>query len=260
MTEMCSLPSQYETDVAQTLQNRARLDRNANLLYWYQQLYLEQFRELPDARNLRILEIGSGVSTLRRFYPNVTTSDVLSLDYLDHVFDCHEIDRIAALPNENFDVITLTNVLHHLQKPLEFLQRAAGKLKHGGKLIATEPYFSLISTLIFKYLHHERVNFSISKPELTEIEGPLATANIAIPWLMFVKHPEWVEPLRAKYQFDERSFQSFSSISYMATGGISRRLPIPEWIYRLFFRVDLALSRVFPRVLASFFTIKLTRK
>lgn len=256
---MCSLP-QYEADAAETLRNRARLDHNSNLLYWYEQLYREQFRDRPDPKNLRILEIGSGVSPLRRFYPNVITSDILQLDYLDHVFDCHEIDQVAALPDEGFDVITLTNVLHHLHRPLEFLQRAASKLKHGGKLIATEPYFSLISIPIFKYLHHESVNLSISRPELDKITGPLASANIAIPWLIFVKYPSWVEPLRALYQFDEKSLRPFTSFSYMATGGISRRIPLPGPIYRLFFHLDLTVSRMLPQLSASFFTISLTRK
>jgi hypothetical protein len=71
------------------------------------------------------------------------------------------------------------------------------------------------------------VDFSIIKPELTNITGPLATANIALPWLIFARNPHWRDTLRAKYDFDETSFGAFSSISYMATGGISRNLAIP---------------------------------
>ena len=84
---------------------------------------------------------------------------MLDLDYLDLVFDCHEIDKLDAIKDNSLDVITLTNVLHHLKSPIEFLNRAASKLKSGGKVIATEPFFSALSTLIFKYLHHETVDF-----------------------------------------------------------------------------------------------------
>jgi hypothetical protein len=149
---------QYAADRAETLRNRAKLSANANLLYWYRELYREQFRDFPDPKNIRILEIGSGVSPLRRFYSNIITSDVLDLDYLDYVFDCHQIDQLTAVADESLDVITVTNVLHHLKMPIDFLNRAAVKLKCGGKIIATEPYFSVLSTLIFKYLHHEPVH------------------------------------------------------------------------------------------------------
>ena len=75
------------------------------------------------------------------FISNVVTSDVLELDYLDLVFDCHEIDKLVRIEDNSLDVITLTNVLHHLKSPIDFLNAAAAKLKPGGKVIATEPYF-----------------------------------------------------------------------------------------------------------------------
>ena len=44
-----------------------------------------------------------------------------SLDYLDLVFDCHEMDKLDAIKDNSIDVITLTNVLHHLKALLHFL-------------------------------------------------------------------------------------------------------------------------------------------
>lgn len=251
---------QSEKDRALTLRNRARLDANKNLLYWYKELYREQFRDLPNVASLRILEIGSGVSPLKRFHDSVIASDVLPLDYLDYVLDCHQIDEFAAIPDSSLDVITLTNVLHHLKDPVEFLHKAAVKLKHGGQIIAAEPYFSTFSTLIFKYLHHEPVDLHVSRPVLSEIKGPLSSANVALPWLIFIKNPAWSRTLTDTYDFDPKQFRPFSFVSYMATGGISRRLLIPKVVYRILFKIDLALSRTFPRLFASFFTIRLRRK
>jgi SAM-dependent methyltransferase len=254
------LVNQYAEDHALTLRNRSKLSANRNLLYWYRELYRTQFANLSDPRRLCILEIGSGVSPLKRFYENVLTSDVMDLDYLDYAFDCHTIDRFDPIEDKSLDVITLTNVLHHLKDPVDFLNKAVRKLKRGGKIIATEPYLSTLSTLIFKYLHHEPVDFDIAEPVLSEVRGPLASANSALPWLIFIGRPPWSDRLRAKFDFDETSFQPFSSISYMATGGISRRLPIPRSIYKALFGLDMILSRAFPKLLASFFIITLTRK
>src|SRR5881398_3928128 len=254
------LQSQEAEDRAATLRNRARLGTNKNLLFWYRELYRDQFRDLPNPSALSILEVGSGTSPLKQFLPNIITSDVLNLDYLDLVFDCHEIDKLDAIKDNSIDVVTLTNVLHHLKSPIAFLNRAASKLKSGGKVIATEPFFSVLSTPIFKYLHHEPVDFRISEPELSDVQGPLASANIALPWLIFFRQREWLERLNENFDVATLSTRPFSALSYMATGGISHRLPMPHFLYRTLFPMDLAFSRYFPHTCASFFTVTLTRR
>ncbi|HEX4706813.1 MAG TPA: methyltransferase domain-containing protein [Candidatus Udaeobacter sp.] len=255
-----AVQSQHATDRDATLRNRGCLGENKNLLFWYRELYRDQFRDFPNPSALSILEIGSGTSPLKQFLANVITSDVLDLDYLDLVFDCHEIDKLDAIKDNSLDVITLTNVLHHLKSPILFLSRAASKLKSGGRIIATEPFFSVVSTLIFKYLHHEPVDFRISDPELSHVQGPLSSANIALPWLIFCRTPEWLQPLNDYFDLTRISTRPFSALSYMVTGGISHRLPVPGFLYRMLFRVDLALSRRFPSVCAGFFTVTLTRR
>ena len=256
---MTIVPDDYARDLEATLRNRIRLETNENLLFWYQELYEDQFRNLGDIKQLAVLEIGSGVSPLARFHPTVRTSDVLELDYLDYVFDCHRLDEFQAIPDGSLDVITLTNVLHHLRSPIEFLAKAAQKMKPGGVLIATEPYFSFLSFPIYKFVHHEPVNFSIEKPELSKLRGPLSSANEALPWLIFHR-AKWRQEIAHFFEFEPQPFRPFTALSYFITGGISHRLPIPRSIYRVLFRLDMILSRTLPRLLASFFTITLTRK
>jgi SAM-dependent methyltransferase len=185
---------------------------------------------------------------------------VLELDYLDLVFNCHEIDKLDAIKDNSLDVITLTNVLHHLKSPVEFLNRAAVKLKSGGKVIATEPFFSFLSTPIWKHLHHEPVDFEISEPELAQAHGPLTSANQALPWLIFFERHDWLQRLSDKFDLAHFSVRPFSALSYMITGGISHRLPVPLLLYRMLFPVDLALSRRYPNFGAAFFTLTLTRR
>ncbi len=248
-------------DRAVTLRNRARLGANQNLLFWYRELYRDQFKDFRNPAALSILEVGSGTSPLKQIFPNVITSDVLKLDYLDLVFDCHEIDKLDTIEDKSLDVITATNVLHHLKSPIAFLNRAASKLKSGGKVIATEPFLSVLSTPIFKYLQRrEPVDFCISDPELNEVQGPLASANVALPWLIFFRRLDWLERLNGNFDVASLSTRPFSSLSYMATGGISSRLPIPHFVYRRLFLVDLAISRRFPVFCAAFFTVTLTRR
>jgi SAM-dependent methyltransferase len=176
------------------------------------------------------------------------------------VFDCHEIDKLDAIKDKSLDLITLTNVLHHLKSPIAFLNRAAAKLKPSGKVIATEPSFSVLSTLVFKYLHCEPVTFGIAEPELSEVRGPLASANHALSWLIFFRRRDWLQRLDENYDIASLTVRPFSALSYLVTGGISHKLPVPGFLYRTLFPIDLALSRYFPRLCASFFTVTLTRR
>ena len=249
---------QFELDKQLTIENRQKLERNPNLLYWYEQLYRNQFGDIPDFASKRVLEIGSGTSPIKRFYPHILTSDLLPLDYLDFVFDCHKIDSFTAVADASLDVITLTNVLHHLEDPLDFLTEVAVKLKVGGKVIATEPYFSAFSRLVWCHLHHEPVDFSIQEPKLARIQGPLSTSNQAMPYLIFKKRSDWAERLSGFYEKPIK-IRPFSCLSYLATGGISRRIPVPGFLYRSLFGVDQMLARIAPDLFASFFTVVLER-
>jgi SAM-dependent methyltransferase len=154
-------------------------------------------------------------------------------------------------------MIIMTNVLHHLKAPVEFLRNAHAKMKPGGTVVAVEPYFSALSRFIYKYLHYEPVDFRIAAPLLDERTGPLSAANQAIPYLVFFSGRGWDGELRASYTFDAREADYFTGLSYFLTGGIHHRFPIPARLYRGLHAIDLRLSRLFPRLCASFFVLRL---
>jgi SAM-dependent methyltransferase len=248
----------YAYDLERTRRNRERLRGNGNLLYWYRRLYGQVFPAGLEGK--RVLEIGSGTSPLKLLYPGVETSDVLRLDYLDHVFDCQEIDAYGGIPGHSLDIITLTNVLHHLKDPLGFLAGAAAKLKPGGELVLAEPYFSLVSYPVYKLLHPEPVDFSVVRHGLAAVEGPLSTSNQAVPYMLLFSRRDWLAGLADQYDLDGIRVDYFSSLSYMATGGISRVFPVPGFLYRALFGFDNFLARTAPRIFASFFTAVLTAR
>jgi SAM-dependent methyltransferase len=250
----------YQHDLDQTQVNRDRLQRNRNLMFWYQKLYQDLFRMIPDIYEKRVLEIGSGTSPLKIFLPNVITTDVLKLEHLDIVFDCHDIADFSEIPDHSIDVITLTNVLHHLRDPIQFLCNATRKLTKGGQVFIVEPYFSLLSYPLFKFLHHEPVDFDISRPVLDTVEGPLSSSNQAIPYMIFFSRPSWQKELSGYYDLDETRFGFFTSLAYMVTGGISRIFPVPHWLYRPYLTLDQFLARVLPKIFASFFSVRLVAK
>lgn len=250
----------YGHDLDQTIQNRKRLLQNRNLLFWYECLYADLFRGIADIDRKRILEIGSGTSPLKMFLPHVITSDILKLDYLDIIFDCHDIRNCEQVPNNSIDIITLTNVLHHLSDPIRFLCEATTKLSHGGFLFIVEPYFSALSYPLYKILHPEATSFNCAHPILDDVQGPLSSSNQAIPYMIFFSRQDWLLRLSAHYDLEKTHVEYFSSLAYMATGGISRIFPCPHALYRRLFTFDKRFAAKFPRLFASFFTAKLISK
>ena len=252
--------SLFQHDIEQTILNREKLRKNKNLIYWYENLYKDLFRNEKKITDKVVLEVGSGTSPLKLFIPTAISSDVMSLDYLDFVFDCHEIANFSEICDHSIDVMVLTNVLHHLRDPLLFLKGAAQKLKNGGSIYILEPYFSILSTPIYKFLHHEPVNFKIDAPKLDNIEGPLSTSNQAMPFMIFFKRSEWLNELSYKYDLEKSTYGFYTGISYMLSGGISRRIPLDARLYKAFFFVDRFLAKVFPKIFSSFFKVRLISK
>lgn len=247
----------HDHDRRWTLENRDRLCRNRNLLHWYRRLYEELFADVPDLADRRVLEVGSGASPLKSFHPTVITSDILDLDHLDLVFDCLEIGNVSSIPDHSINILTMTNVLHHLRDPIRFLQEATRKLTPGGHVYMVEPFFSTVSHPIYRLLHHEPVRFEAEEPMLPDVLGPLSSSNQAIPYMIFFQRLDWLQRLGGHYELARTRVGHFSSLSYMCTGGISRRLPIPHAAYRACFELDRWLASTFPRVFASFFMLRL---
>jgi len=251
---------QYIEDRDETIRNREKLFNNPNQLNWYKKLYSLMLKNYLPLNQKKILEVGSGSSPLKYFYPEVITSDILELDYLDMIFDCQNIDEIQEIPNSSLDIICLTNALHHLARPVDFLEKASVKLKKGGVIILTEPFFSWMSMPIYKFIHHEPCCSNISKPSLEDIEGPLRSANMLLPHLIFFSSKRWDSKLKKKYLFNKNEANYFSSLSYFATGGYRRPIHIPKFIYSILLQVDCLAARICPNILAAFFIIKLKKK
>jgi len=248
----------FQKDLLTTNANRSLILQNRNLLHWYKRVYDELLGETVTRNNVRILELGSGASPLKEFYPDCITSDILCLGYVDHVFDCLHIDEYAGIDNDSIDVMLLVNVLHHIKQPIDFLIRARKKLANHGKVILVEPFFSLLSYPIYRYLHHERVDFTITEPELVDVKGPLSSSNQAMPYMIFFKKNEWLQRLSHDYDLTLMKVGHFSGFSYFASGGVSVKIPIPHALYKICMATDITLVRHFPRLFASFFVATLS--
>jgi SAM-dependent methyltransferase len=203
---------------------------------FYHECRLMDLRYFSVTPGLR-LEIGSGSSRIKDVYPDVITSDVKHLPFLDIVLRGEEM----PFPANSLRAIYAINVFHHFPQPRLFFRELSRVLHPGGGIIFIEPFHSPFARWLFKNLHSSE-GFDPNAPawEATAPTGPLSNANQALSYIVF--H-------RDRKQF-EQEFPDFAisldrphtHLQYLASGGVNFRQLVPDYCARLVQRAEQMLS------------------
>lgn len=129
-----------------------------------------------------LLDIGGGSAHFKNYRADVTSLDILPFPGIDVVADAHDM----PFEDGRFSGIVMLDVLHHLQRPITFLQEAARVLKPGGRLAMIEPGMSVIAKQFYDRFHQEPVVMSADPfAEGKQSGDDPFDSNQAIPTLMF---------------------------------------------------------------------------
>lgn len=180
---------------------------------------IRYFGNCPGKR----LEIGSGSSFMQQVYPDVITSDVMSLPFVRAVLRGEQM----PLQDRSLRAIYAINVFHHIPDPRGFFKELLRVLHPGGGAILIEPYHGLVARWLFKNLHaSEGFDPSIPSWECQNYIGPSSNANQALSYVVF---------RRDLAQF-EREFPSLclvldephTQLQYFVSGGVNFRQLLPD--------------------------------
>ena len=210
----------------------------------YYGTFKENIKDVPTGLKI---EIGSGGGFLKEVISDVITSDVLELPNVDKVFFAEKI----PYPDKSVAVFFLLDTLHHIKEPGKFFSEVNRCLKPGAKIIMIEPTNTLFSRLFFKYIHQEEFD---SKKEKWIVggEGRLADANIAMPWIIFIRDRE---KFLTKYpDLQILKINKHTPFRMFLSGGLSYRQFVPSASFGFFTNIEKLLSP-FHNTLASFMTI-----
>ncbi len=213
---------------------------------WYD-VFIKKARRIKGGKHL---EIGSGGGFLKEVFPEVVTSDILSLPNVDQVFSAEEM----PFKNNELASIVMLNVFHHIPKPYLFLKEAERTLIPGGKIIMTEPANSALGRFIYKRFHHEP--FDENGPREIKAGNPLSHSNQALPHIYFERDLELF-----KKDFPHLKIASItyhSPFLYVISGGVSRSAMLPYFMYPLAKGIEWLLSP-FARQLGLFCTIEVEK-
>ncbi len=217
-----------------TLAHRNIILKKSFLKRLYNDWYLIFIIKSKKIKNGKYLEIGSGGGFLKDVFPEVITSDILSLPNVDLIFSA---EKIPFKENELASIVML-NVFHHISKPHLFLKEAQRTLIKGGKIIMTEPANSYLARFIYKRFHHEP--FDDKGQREIKAGNPLSNSNQALPYIYFERDLDLFKKDFPSLKI--KSIKYHSPFSYVISGGVSRSAMLPFFMYNFVKGIEWLIS------------------
>jgi SAM-dependent methyltransferase len=182
-------------------------------------LDLRYFGNCPGVR----IEIGSGAGFIKDVFPDMLTSDIKLLPFVDLV------TRTEHLPFADHSVRALyaLNVFHHLPDPRAFLHELMRVLHPGGGAVLLEPYYGPVAQWFFKRLHAlEGFDMHILDWKTAHNTGPMTHANQALSYVVFTRDRDM---LHQEFPHLEVVLdRPHTQVSYLLSGGVNFRQLIPD--------------------------------
>jgi SAM-dependent methyltransferase len=213
-----------DIDSPETTHLRTRILQNKPFLRRiYQEWYKGIASAVPQGAG-EVLELGSGGGFLKRYIPDLVTSDVFPIPKVSLVVDAHYL----PFTSQALRAVVMTNVLHHLSNVQQFFREAARCVRPGGVVAMIEPWVTPWSRLIYTWLHHEPFQPNAPAWELPPA-GPLSGANGALPWILFERDQQAFT--EAFPEWDITEVTPLMPFRYLVSGGVSLRNLMPGFTY-----------------------------
>lgn len=213
-------------------------------------IYRDYYRRLFTACTQQgtILDVGGGSAHIKDFRQDAVVLDILPFPGVDVVADAHDLPFGPG----RFASIVMLDVLHHLDRPVVFLNEVARVLKVGGRLAMIEPAVTPWSWWFYRFLHHEPVEVAEDPFQRTErrpAKDPF-DANQAIPSLMFGKRKGLSKFADAVPQFRIIEVDWLSLAAYPLSGGFKRWCAMPPSAVRPCLAIEERIPLIIRRLLA----------
>ena len=222
-------------------------------------LYMDFHKRLLEAcPEGKVLDIGGGTAHIKEFRSNVISVDILPFPGIDVAADAHQM----PFPDGTFAGAVMLDVLHHLERPIDFLREASRVLKPGGRLAMIEPAMTVLARQFYNFCHDEPVNLRADPfaPVAINPKRDPFDANQAIPSLLFTTDSARKRVERAVPDLRVRDIKWLSLFAYPLSGGFKgwSAMPaamvgpmlaieerVPKMIRKLIgFRIMIVLERV----------------
>lgn len=197
----------------------------------------------------RCIELGAGCGGVKASIPGCIASDIFPTPWVDLVMTAEQL----PLTDGSIDALIGVDVLHHMERPLDFFREAARVLRVGGKVILIDPYVSVGSWIPWHHIHHE----ACSMREPIDFSRRFGEENNARATLWFDRHLATMTTLIHPLQIEQ--IRHFDMFYYPLIGGFRWWSLIPRAAAPALLRVDRWLGQWLGRLLGYRILIVMTR-
>jgi SAM-dependent methyltransferase len=202
--------------------HRAQWEKKKAVRLLYHDFHRQLLENCPEGS---VLDIGGGTAHIKQFRPDVVSIDILKFPGIDAVADAHRL----PFRDESFAGVVMLDVLHHLERPIEFLKEASRVLKPGGRLVMIEPAMTTLARRFYDRFHEEPVDMNVDPfaPVVMNPDRDPFDANQAIPTLLFAttQAQRLVEQTIPTFRVRTVDWQSL--LAYPLSGGFQKWSLIP---------------------------------
>lgn len=185
-----------------------RIEQSTYLKYVYREIYESFYSYTGNNDSLRVLEIGAGgTSFAEKFWPEIVKTSLTS----EGGMAAEKLD----FEENSFDLIIAKDVLHHIKNIPQAFYEFRRVLKNNGKILASEPSWSLIGRFVYKFLHEE--NWEVTDNFIIESSNPWVS-NQALIWNLIRLSEE--QRRKIINDFNLRVLPSTYGMSYLLSGGV----------------------------------------
>ncbi len=186
---------------------------------WYAMIVRQLSQKSPT------VELGCGCGNFKEYYPQAVATDGFVTPWCDQVADA------CDLPFDDASIgnLVLFDVLHHIPAPPAFFEQARRVLVPGGRVVIAEPAITCLSSVIYRYFHHEPVDLGadLLTDRPAEDADSSDYANSATATILFHKRLDDFTGRFPSLRLVHRRW--FSSLSYPMVGGFRKFCLLPAF-------------------------------
>jgi SAM-dependent methyltransferase len=217
----------------------------------FYKLIRENLSGLTDGR---MIELGSGIGSIKDVIPECITTDMFPTPWNERVENAYSL----SFPDASLSDIILVDVFHHLEFPGSALEEFHRVLRSGGKVLLFEPCLSLLGLFVYGVIHHEPINitkriiWNASSSESLESPGFYAAQGNSTRVFLGKQFKKELN------LWSQIKVVRLSALSYLASGGYRKPQLLPDRALPLV-RMCESLFDLFPSIFATRMLVILTK-